>query len=462
MKKIYLSLIAAMVVTTASAQKPKNVVVGENMPASNVLTENFGPTFHAKSSSANVIITDTLWYGYNKHTYRNTPTDAGLFPTYKNAPSYTANVINSGGAFFQNASPMIVSGAECLVIKQSNATSSAVPVGLYLYNATAGLPTGVAVATCQSAVSATASGVSIGCNFGSPAIITGDFVVIMKNISSIATDTIRMFMNNARTTTSSATAAEKYGEGYGIFSFGATFGTNWDNTVDVFNGAGYGSDFEFLVAPRVTHTITADNSTTTYSFCNTANVAYVNTSSPKISHRQYNLNQFFKSWRPFANTTALAGAIQDSVFTWNFGAGPNPTVYDFAPIHQYLLGNGVVNDNMVAKFQKMSDYSYAANIDTKVWTVTVTVCNVGLTENNIENQLAVYPNPASDNVTVYLNNPTQNTQIQVLNALGQVVISKSNVSDKNELNTESLSKGVYFVRVTNGKELSTTKLIISK
>ena len=45
--------------------------------------------------------------------------------------------------------------------------------------------------------------------------------------------------------------------------------------------------------------------------------------------------------------------------------------------------------------------------------------------------------------------------------LGQVVISKSNVSDKNELNTESLSKGVYFVRVINGKVLSTTKLIIS-
>lgn len=181
------------------------------------------------------------------------------------------------------------------------------------------------------------------------------------------------------------------------------------------------SDYEFLVSPRVTHTITADNSTSTYSFCNTANIAYADTSSPKISHRQYNLNQFFKSWRPFANTAALAfngsiAVIQDSVFTWNFTAGPNATKYDFSPIHQYLLGNGTVSNNMLVKFQKMSDYSPQTTIDTKVWSVTVTVCNVGLTENNIQNQLAVYPNPATDKVTVYLNNANQNTQIQVLNA----------------------------------------------
>lgn len=454
---------AVAAITTASAQKPANVPAGEMAQAVRNIPVQNGPTYVAKSAAANLVITDTLWYYVNKHNYRNTAANAASFYTFKNAFSYTAtNAINSGGSVFENTGNIIVSGAEAIVIKNAGSPSPSVAVGLYLFNVSAGFPTGAPVATCQSAIASTTIGNYIGCNFSSPQLITGDYAIIMKNISSTPGDTIRMFMNNARTATSTASAEQKYGEGYGIIGFGTTFGTNWDNTTDVFNGASFGSDFEFCVAPRVTYSVTADASTSTYSFCNTANVAYVNTSSPKISHRQYNLNHFFKQWKPFSNTAAIAASTIDSVFTWNFGAGPGTQSFVTSPIHQYLLGSGVVNDNMVAKIQKMSDYSYAANIDTKVWTVTVTVCNVGLTENNIENQFAVYPNPATDKVTVYLNNASQNTQIQVLNALGQVVISKSNVSDKNELNTESLSKGVYFVRVTNGKELSTTKLIISK
>jgi PKD repeat protein len=147
-------------------------------------------------------------------------------------------------------------------------------------------------------------------------------------------------------------------------------------------------------------------------------------------------------------------------YTWNFGDGA--TQYGLSPTHTYSLVtmSGPVNDQLIARVFKMAGSGVKVT-DSKSWTTNVQICNVGLTENSLESKLAVYPNPATDKVVVYLNNANSNTTIQLLNALGQVVYTKNNVSDRNEISTASLAQGVYFVRVTNGKEVATTKLVIN-
>lgn len=462
MKKIYLSLLAAAAMTTIGTAQKLSYEVGEKSPIASRVIESNGPSFTAKTN-ANAIVQDTLWYFFNKHFYRNTPTAANSFYTFNNANTYTAtNAINAGGAVFLNPSTGVaVSGLEAVVAKSKYAggASASIPVTLYLFNVNAGLPTGPAVASCTTAVTSTL-GSFIGCNFTTPTVVVGDYAVVMRNTSSLSQDTIKMFMNNARTTTSSATAAEKFGEGLGILGVGNTFGSNWAATTNVFNGASFGSDFEFLVAPRVTYSFTANHNNTLTAVCNTTGVTYVNTTTGFASHRQYNLNKFAKSWAPFSNTVTIAA---DSIFTWNFGGTPPSTDYNVNPTHTFVVAsNGNVSNQLIVKIQKMSDYSAVTVPDVKAWTVSVTICNVGLTENSIENQFAVYPNPATDKVVVMLNNVNKDTQIQVLNALGQVVLTRTNLTEKNELNTESFAKGVYFVRVSNGKEASTSKLIINK
>ncbi|MGE0568262.1 MAG: T9SS type A sorting domain-containing protein [Bacteroidia bacterium] len=463
MKKIYLSLLGLAVLTTANAQKPTNVQVGESATYVRTLESNNGPEFIFKTS-ANTVVTDTNWYFFNKHAYRNTPANANLFPTFKNAPTYTAsNAINAGGSVFNNTGGnVVVSGIEALVMRQASSPSTPVQVELSLWNVTSGLPTGNAVASCTTGVSTSTAGVFVGCNFAAPAIVVGDFAVVIRNVSTNNQDTIRMFMNNARTSTSSATPAEKYGEGMGILGVGPTFGSTWAKTTNVFNGASYGSDFEFVLAPRVTYTFTADhnpNPAITAPICNTTQITYVNTTTSFANHRQWNLNKFAKAWAPFSNTLTITA---DSVYTWNFGDGV--TLYDESPTHTYVVASsGPVNDNLAVKIQKMSDYSSPnTQLDVKAWTVTITICNVGLTENNLETQFELYPNPANEQVTVYVNDANANTSISVLNALGQVVLTENRVSDKNVINTESLAKGVYFVKVSDGTRSSTTKLIISK
>lgn len=105
-----------------------------------------------------------------------------------------------------------------------------------------------------------------------------------------------------------------------------------------------------------------------------------------------------------------------------------------------------------------------ANGCTSVTTVTVVV--VGL--NNIANlsKVSLFPNPTKANVFVELELvENARVQINITNSIGQLVISKelTNVqSEKVELNTSTLTSGVYMVQFTIGTELVTRKLIVSK
>ncbi len=479
MKKIYFSLIAAAVLTTASAQNSRAVttLADKATAGGRVIESNNGPELVAGKSAANAIVQDTNWYFINKHQYRNTTTNANSFYTIKVPPITGTASINSGGALFAQSGSMVVSGAEGIFMKHPSSPSASVPITFHVFNVVAGMPTGASLGNCTTSIASSTIGNYVGCNFSSTVLVMGDFAIIAKNTSTNPADTLRMFMNNARTSTAAISPAapeQMYGEGYGLIGYGTIFPGLWDNTTNLFNlGAGNtGSDFEFIVAPRVAYVFTADHASTTMTTCNTASVNYINTTSANALSKQWNLNRFYKMWKPFANTTLLNdpnSTLQDSAVTWNFGGSPAVTEYIDSPNHAYNISAGppsytaVVNDQLIIKLQKQSNYSPGNTVlDSKAWSLTVTICNVGLTENSLTSQVGVYPNPATDKVTVYVNNANKDSQIQVMNALGQVVITRTNLTEKNELNTESLTKGIYFVRVGSGKDFTTTKLVISK
>ncbi|MBL7918101.1 MAG: T9SS type A sorting domain-containing protein, partial [Bacteroidia bacterium] len=92
-----------------------------------------------------------------------------------------------------------------------------------------------------------------------------------------------------------------------------------------------------------------------------------------------------------------------------------------------------------------------------------TLCSsVGFTDvNNLKPvQVKVYPNPASNYVSVNISNVNDKTTLQVMDVLGKVVMERNNLEETNELNLTTLNKGVYFIRIKNGKENCINKLII--
>ena len=72
------------------------------------------------------------------------------------------------------------------------------------------------------------------------------------------------------------------------------------------------------------------------------------------------------------------------------------------------------------------------------------------------NQLdvSIYPNPTSD--TVYINSSSSQLKVVVFDILGKQVLNKPNT---NSVDVSSLSKGAYFIKVSDGINTSTKKFI---
>lgn len=447
---------AAAMTTAGYAQKPTAVINGYST-GSKVLENNVGTTLMNKTA-ANVPVVDTVDYYFWKHALKKATAPYTSFPTYSIVPTST-NVLKeaSFGSIFRNTGAQAVFGAEVLTSRAPSSPNGTINVQIQVFNAPGGVPTGAALGSCTSAVSNTA-GVYIGCDFASPVLVNNEYVIVYRPVSTNTLDGVSVFLTSANQPTAPS-ATNLWGESSGYVR---TTGGVWYSLTGVFTPS-TDTDYEPVVAARVGYSITADHSaSTSQTVCNTAGVNYPNTSSAWLTNKQFNMNRFAKAWAPFTNPSyTVVTSVADSVFTWNFGDGT--TEYVASPTHTYIsvATSGSINDALIAKHMKMSG-SMVKTLDSKSWSIYVNVCNVGLAENSIESKMSVYPNPATDKVVVYLNDVTANTKIEVMNALGQVVLATSNVSDKNELNTESLAKGVYFVKVSNGKESATSKLIINK
>ena len=91
----------------------------------------------------------------------------------------------------------------------------------------------------------------------------------------------------------------------------------------------------------------------------------------------------------------------------------------------------------------------------------VTVLNsIGIQEIEVDG-LKIYPNPAKDFITVEIDDYNSQVQVEVLNLLGQVVLTQSIDSElSNRINTSNLDAAVYLVKVSSNGKTSTRKVAI--
>jgi hypothetical protein len=78
--------------------------------------------------------------------------------------------------------------------------------------------------------------------------------------------------------------------------------------------------------------------------------------------------------------------------------------------------------------------------------------------------LIVYPNPASNGITLEWPGEYNFERLEVLDVVGKVMVTKniSSVYAKYQLNTTNLTNGIYFVRLINGTKATIKKIVISK
>lgn len=91
-------------------------------------------------------------------------------------------------------------------------------------------------------------------------------------------------------------------------------------------------------------------------------------------------------------------------------------------------------------------------------------CALGVEETVfLDNDLRVFPNPASTNLNIRLGVVGNNANLQIYNALGQVVIPIQKINaTTSEINVSSLEKGIYFLKINNGSKMNTVKFAVEK
>lgn len=86
-----------------------------------------------------------------------------------------------------------------------------------------------------------------------------------------------------------------------------------------------------------------------------------------------------------------------------------------------------------------------------------TSCAAGVAEHDLKNAVAMYPNPANDFVTIDAEG-IDITKVEVFSLLGTKVLE----TKATRLNVESLSEGMYLVKVYSGSKSVAKKLVIDK
>lgn len=126
-------------------------------------------------------------------------------------------------------------------------------------------------------------------------------------------------------------------------------------------------------------------------------------------------------------------------------------------------GNALITGETSATYTAVANGDYAVIVTNGVCVDTsacVNISTVGLDNTALKVQnVQLYPNPTTDNVTISLG-ALKNAQISIVNVAGAEVYSLNNVTEK-EVNVSltDFSKGVYFVKVKSNTQQKVIKLI---
>jgi plastocyanin len=146
--------------------------------------------------------------------------------------------------------------------------------------------------------------------------------------------------------------------------------------------------------------------------------------------------------------TFINQSLNADEFEWTFEGGDPATSTDENPVVTYITP-GVYDVTLVVTQTSTS------TTDTRLIEDYITVLSTFVSPASTEN-FNVYPNPATDVITVEANDITR---MRVMNSLGQIVF-ESNDNSVNTIDVSSWNGGWYILEVTSGSEIIRTNVIV--
>jgi hypothetical protein len=102
------------------------------------------------------------------------------------------------------------------------------------------------------------------------------------------------------------------------------------------------------------------------------------------------------------------------------------------------------------------------NVDCFITRIDTGYIQSGIAQENLVGNNWLFPNPATDNLTIDLGN-VKNADVAITDVAGRIIFATTtNASQKIELSTINFAEGIYFVRIHAGDYLRTKKFMVVK
>ena len=115
-----------------------------------------------------------------------------------------------------------------------------------------------------------------------------------------------------------------------------------------------------------------------------------------------------------------------------------------------------------SNFDASEPHSWAVKINcfyegvSNAYTQDLDYCSLAINE-PVKTGFSIQPNPAKDNIKITAENDFN--QVEIVNFLGQTVLSQSNEGNISNVNVSNLSNGVYFIRIISNQATSIQKFV---
>ena len=151
----------------------------------------------------------------------------------------------------------------------------------------------------------------------------------------------------------------------------------------------------------------------------------------------------------------VSGVDQCALLFTNDIANGFPASYDTVDLDQVVnVDVAVTNGNIFVVWE--DDNSNTVKFRSGTFNSTV-----GLNENRYDSQFDIFPNPASESVSVRIKTVSEINSITVTDLLGQVIYTDKILLEGTTIsNTSGWKNGIYFITINSSASVSTQKLII--
>ena len=124
-----------------------------------------------------------------------------------------------------------------------------------------------------------------------------------------------------------------------------------------------------------------------------------------------------------------------------------------------LLPNVMINE---LEINDVNNTIYAGSYGRGLWVSPVVDGTAGIEDETFESNVSLYPNPATSQITIALQNPMK-TEIRIFDISGKLLQFETSAFETNKftMDISTLSSGVYFVRLNSEAGSATKKLLVN-